>query len=79
MPLGPSKPFLLHPCYYSTRGKSWKIEFGPFAGNQSTKEKAQKKNELLKGGGWHDHSSSYSVTLKLNIISLYMSLNASLI
>merc|ERR1711911_536028 len=33
---------------------------------------------LLKGG-WHDHSSSYSVALKLDRISLYMSLNASLI
>ena len=32
-------------------------------------KKLQEKNELLKkGGGWHDHSSSYSVALKLDKI-----------
>ena len=40
----------------------------------------QEKSELeKKGGGWHDHISSYSVALKLDRISLYMSLNVSLI
>ena len=40
----------------------------------------QEKSELEKeGGGWHDHISSYTVTLRLDRIFLYMSLNVSLI
>ena len=74
----PLNPFSCIPATTLQGGSHGKLNLALLPAINQLK-KMNKKKWAGEGGGWHDHSSSYSVALKLDRISLYMSLNASLI